>query len=326
MDGDWPDLEITFESGDGHGRNTDYKEGVLVALERLRSAGATLQGASISGTIVRRAVEHHNVDPSFSPKELPLPMPLIEVDLDVLRHALGDAGALVNGKPNSSGSSTRKMTLKLHLSSPAISADFLEKKLATGATAPLELELLADVVDVDNAMAIWASALEAGSRPARGRLRYLPSEAVSLDIRSSSGRNGALDVKLGVRSTQGPWTVEIDAPGADADANSLSALARDAAGGRYLVRQGWLPANPDSNGEIRDERFRTLANLKPVQVSGGSTPTPREWYVVAEIDTAPAIVQLQTAIFVHACALARAASRQVAGNEPQPKSGGAEQA
>lgn len=305
VEGAWPEFEITFESGDGRGRNTHYSEGVRLVLERLGDLGAVLVRARISSENVRQA----GVDPDFTPRGFALPVGLDGVDHDRLRRGIGHAGARVNSRPGSSGSTTRKMTLGVTLPQPARSLEDLAAVLVSGGEGALQLTMVESLATIDEAMRVWLAALEQASRPVRGSLRRISEEAVVLQSRESRARAGALDVRLGVRSGGEPWTVEINAPRAAAAADALSTVATDASGRRWLLRQGWLRANPDSDGDVRGERFRILSGLRPAQVSGGTTPTPRDWYIVAALEARADLIATQTADFVHACAMARALSR-----------------
>ena len=130
--------------------------------------------------------------------------------------------------------------------------------------------------------------------------------AVMYATRASSKRSGATDVHLGVHATGKPWAVEINAPLAAADGNGLATVAQNPAGERFLLRQGWLQSNPDSDGAIRDPLFGVLTGLPPAAVTGTTTPLPRTWYVVASLDATPDVVAAQTADFVLRCAQARA--------------------
>lgn len=125
----------------------------------------------------------------------------------------------------------------------------------------------------------------------------------------SDKREDATDVNLGIRTSGEPWTVEINAPKAAADANGTASVARDASGALFLVRQGRLRANKDSDGDILEERFRALSGLTPIPVADGDTRKAREWYIVAALDADDADIRRQTGDFVHACALARSRSR-----------------
>lgn len=320
--GAWPDFEITFESGDGKGRNGAYRHAVALVLSRLPKLGGTLMRAEITSKKILTA----GVNASFEPKRFLLPLKLDPaIDFLQLSKALGTAGGKVDSSPETSGSTTRRMTLAIRLSGAPVSLHMLEEHLAgvrvpgapdpaiaskgmpvPPASAPLVLE--DDLAVIDSAWGLWTAALEAGSRSVGGRLRFMDATAVVLASRSSLERVGATDIQLGVHASGAPWTLEINAPRKAADANGLATVARDASGNRFLLRQGWLQANPDSDGEVRGELFRKLTGLVPVQVSGETTPTPRQWYIVADLEQAPADVCAQTSDFVLRCAEARAAT------------------
>lgn len=320
--GAWPDFEVTFESGDGNGRNSAYRRAVAVVLSRLPKLGGTLMRAEITSTPILKA----GIDPSFEPERFPLPLKLASgMDFLKLSKGLGTAGGKVDSSPEASGNTTRRMTLAVRLSGSPVSLHALEEHLAGVRVPPvadggrgaetrpsrkasLPLVLEDDLAVIDSAWSKWIAALDAGSRSVGGRLRWMDATSVMHASRSSLKRVGAIDIQLGVHASGAPWTVEINAPRKAADANGLATVARDASGKHFLLRQGWLQANPDSDGEVRGELFRKLTGLVPVQVSGETTPTPREWYIVADLEQAPADVCAQTSDFVLRCAEARAAT------------------
>ena len=320
--GAWPDFEITFESGDGKGRNGAYRHAVALVLSRLPQLGGTLMRAGITSKKLLKA----GVDASFEPRRFPLPLKLDpEMDFLQLSKALGTAGSKVDSSPDTSGSTTRRMTLAVRLSAAPVSLHALEEHLA-GVRVPLvadgdrgtetrppwkaslPLVLEDDLAVIDSAWSKWIAALGEESRPIGSSLHWIDAHSVMYAPRCSVKRHEATDIHLGVRASGAPWTVEINAPRKAADANGLATVARDASGRRFLLRQGWLQANPDSDGDVRGELFRKLTGLVPVQVSGETTPTPRQWYVVADLEQAPADVCAQTSDFVLRCAEARAAT------------------
>lgn len=313
--GSWPQYDVIFESGDGRGRNSDYKRGVETVLSRLGARRALLLGARISSEKILRLAVTAGLEPQFSPKGFAFPLSLNGLDVGHLRRALGNAGALVGSKPGSSGNTTRRMTLSFSLPLPATSAADLEAELAADlapkadwsveAVSDVPLVMVGDLATIDEAMAGWRAALEAGSRSIANRLRWLPAEAIMMNTRPSAKRTGALDVELGVRASGAPWTVEINAPKAPADANGLASIARDVSGRLFLVRQGRLRANSGSNGDVREAEFQILSGLSPAEINGGDAPRARTWYVVADLSAPPDEVRRSTADFVHSCARAR---------------------
>ena len=134
--GEWPAFEITFESADGNGRNTDYNRGVELVLARLAAMDATLESARISSDLVEKRVAGGGLDPGFTPRDYVLPLPLRGADPAHLRLALGYSGALINSKPGSSGSTTRRLTLGVTVPAPVLSASQLELLTARPVNAP----------------------------------------------------------------------------------------------------------------------------------------------------------------------------------------------
>lgn len=306
-------VEITFESGDGNGRNPRYRKAVALVLERLAGVGATLVGARISSRTLPA-----DVPPSFSVRRFPFPVALAGVDDPAaLAKALGTAGSRVGTLSDQKGSATRRMTLSLEF--PARTGDLkaLEEVLAgcriwppTGSSRTRRAVVLEpDLGVVDRAWDVWTASLEGASRPLGSGLRWLDEAAVAYTSSPSGKRSGRPDIHLGVRPEGAPWSVSIHAPRLAADANGLSAVGRSQDGRRLLLRQGWLKAPDEGGGDIRGDRFRSLTGLDPVEVTGGGTPTPRDWYVVADLDDAPAAIAADTADFVLRCEEARSAAR-----------------
>jgi hypothetical protein len=310
--GEWPQLEVTFESGDGRGRNTDYKPGLDAVLSRLAMLDAVLVGARITSEPLNRRVAEVGTDPTFVPTGMTLPLRVSSVDPVRLRRAIGNAGGRVDSAPDTSGSTTRRTTLDVTLGGSPIALGEIELMLAgrTAVGAPA-LQMLTDIVSVDAAIAVWLAALEEGARPLTASLRWSSSDAFTFSSAPSSRRSGAVDVQLGVRTTGEPWSAEINAPATAGDSSGLSNVARDASGRKYLLRQGWLRANPDSAGDVRDDRFRTLSGLTPVVVTGAPSRIRRDWYVVADLGQSTEVIRAQTGAFTHACNRARLSSRGV---------------
>lgn len=310
--GEWPAFEVTFESADGHGRNTDYNIGVEHVLARLGKLGASLVGTRISSAkLLTRAIED-GVDPGFTPAGVELPLDLSTgIKPRDLRLAIGRAGAKVDSPEGTSGNTTRRMTLQVELPSPPMDLVAVRAWLAgEGDSQPHgTLTLLDDLAELDKAWERWIGALATGSRLQTRKRRWLLAESVLYLQSPSDKRENVTDVSLGIRTTGEPWAVEINAPKAAADANGTASVARDAVGALFLVRQGRLRPNKDSDGEILEDRFGALSGLTPIPVTGGGTPKTREWYIVAALDADEAEIRRQTGDFVHACALARSRSK-----------------
>lgn len=322
VEGAWPRFEVTFESKDGHGRNSHYEQGFELVLERLSALNATLIEARITSDRVM-ALAAGGEDTSFQPAGMVLPAGLQDQSASTLRRALVLAGSRIGVTATGNGNTTRRMTITVELAGGALTLLELEERLAGSEVAPPRetadptmpqqtlsppLSLVTDLEIVDAALAEWRDVLRSGSRPLTTALRWIDGEGFGFRCDASKRRPDAVDTRIGVRQTGAPWTVEINSPRIAADANGLSSIATDQNGRRVLVRQGRLQKNPDSDGEISGERFRSLSGLAPVAVTGESTPQPREWFVVADLEASPAQIRASTARFVHACAAARARS------------------
>lgn len=303
-----PGFEITFESGDGRGRNSQYAAGVEIVLERLSNVDATLTRAQITSDPVMKLVLEKGIDPSFEPRAFPFPLRLRSAESVKLRKALGTAGGRIESDQASGGNNTRKMTLSVTLPGPVRGAADLELALA-GRLAVQSLEMMSELSDIDKALDEWLEALRQGSRPdSRNRL-WMSEEMVMLKASPSGKRANAFDVHLGVHSKGRPWSVEVNAPRAAADPNGLVSVATRADGRRFVIRQGRLRPNPDSDGEVEGAKFRRLSGLEPVIVTGAVSKIARAWYVVADIDGSAEEIRRQTGEFVHACARARLLSK-----------------
>lgn len=165
--GEWPAFEVTFESADGHGRNTDYNIGVEHVLARLGELGARLVGTRISSAnLLARAIEA-DVDPGFTPAgfELPLDLSTGPRPRD-LRLAIGRAGARVDSPEGASGNTTRRMTLQVELPTPPLDLACLRAWLAGAGDGQPDgaLTLLDDLPALDRAWERWIGALATGSR------------------------------------------------------------------------------------------------------------------------------------------------------------------
>lgn len=309
--GEWPTFEVTFASGDGHGRNSEYAAGVEQVLENAAGLGARLMSAKISSARVETD-EAAGREGFFIPDGVELPLDLAALDdFRNLRLALGRNGARVKSKLGGNGNTTRRMTLAIEVTTPAMTAAEFGVLLGggDGESTGTTLHLLDSLTAIDAGWERWMAALDAGSRGLAGRKRWLLAEAVMYRPRQSRKRSGATDIELGVRPSGKPWTVEINAPRAQDDEMGLASVARSPAGRLFLIRQGRLGANRDSDGGILETRFRALSGLAPVRVTGGNARSPRDWYIVAALDASPEVIRAQTGDFVQACARARSLSK-----------------
>lgn len=72
--GEGRDFEVTFESGDGNGRNTQYREGLAIVLERLAALDGVLVDARITADGIEKRLRGDA--PNFSPRGYGLPLAL----------------------------------------------------------------------------------------------------------------------------------------------------------------------------------------------------------------------------------------------------------
>jgi hypothetical protein len=159
--------------------------------------------------------------------------------------------------------------------------------------------------DIVRAFRRWQSAL---LKPADyiGPIGWLPEEQIAVaaygDAPPGKLKNKAA---LGVDPDGTDWAVQINIPAAPATENGLSAVARDTEGNLYLLRQGRLQSNNQSD-LVSEEDFRQLSGLSPVAAYFGDTPARRAWYVVTQITDDEAEMRGNTAGFVKICADIRA--------------------
>ncbi|RYD86019.1 MAG: hypothetical protein EOP84_00395 [Verrucomicrobiaceae bacterium] len=137
-------FEITFESGDGKGRNSDYTQGVELIIRRLVDRHATLLGGFVNSSAANRLKIDVGLDVNLYPDDFVFPLKLArELDASSIRRSLGRAGALVGKPPKGSGNTTKRITLGIALpDGTEISADELEMELASLPAKPFQPEAL----------------------------------------------------------------------------------------------------------------------------------------------------------------------------------------
>jgi hypothetical protein len=129
-----------------------------------------------------------------------------------------------------------------------------------------------------------------------------------------SAEDGDLQgMELGVDPAGRYWAVQINEPRIAGDFNSLSGIAMDAVGKRFLVRQGFLRPSPRKTPTIKGDEFIARTGLLPVNVGAEGLAARRRWFKVCELDVGAEQIVVQTSRFVDRCAEARAS---VAANEP----------
>ena len=166
------------------------------------------------------------------------------------------------------------------------------------------IQLVTSQAEADAAFHRWTEALLAGST--RSGYGWIIEGRNVVFSNYGHGAPGALDneVMLGADPAYANGAVKIVHPDtAQRDKGKLTAIGRDAAGRRLLLRQGWLKRNNLSR-EVRED-FADLTGLTPVAVNVAGVPSERQWFVVADLDAEPTAMLAQTGDFALACIRAR---------------------
>ncbi|RYE55962.1 MAG: hypothetical protein EOP20_09570, partial [Hyphomicrobiales bacterium] len=122
---------------------------------------------------------------------------------------------------------------------------------------------------------------------------------------------GKIDIELWVGESEHA-AVQINEPNDPTKENGLAAIAFDAEGRRYVVRQAFLRKN-NASPAVRDGEFARLTELSPADVRRGTAKASRRWHVVTRLDGAPGCdIRSATATFVERCWHARLAAAGIA--------------
>lgn len=159
------------------------------------------------------------------------------------------------------------------------------------------LQLVSDPQLSKTSFARWLGHLVEGSEE-RGSTRWLCNEGVFFNQHSSGAHK--VGVELGLDPTGKAWAVQINEPEITGGVNSLSAIAVDQSGARYLLRQGRLQANTRRAVPVNGEDFARMTGLEPATVEG-IPGEKRDWYIVAVLDEPAQAIRRKTAIFVERC-------------------------
>ncbi|MEA3044675.1 MAG: 5-methylcytosine-specific restriction enzyme [Sphingomonadales bacterium] len=152
--------------------------------------------------------------------------------------------------------------------------------------------------------AAWRQSLQAGAVQ-KGSLLWLLEGAIVMRP-SKSGRTPDADrMELGVDPLGRFWAVQINEPRIAGDHNSLSAIGVDAAGGRLLLRQGFLRPNEPGGHTISGAEFVSRTGLAPIAVEAADLAARRQWFRVCSLDSTSEEMRLATGAFVDRCAAAR---------------------
>lgn len=164
--------------------------------------------------------------------------------------------------------------------------------------------LVTEMSESEGGFRDWLAALTSqGEQRSRSRW-WIPSERLMLSLEPPFSPQGALPkiIALAHDGTGERWTVQINLPTTPGTVNGLSGIAFDTSNRRWLLRQGFLRPNRDSD-EVKGEDFRLGSGLTPVQVDVPSGN--REWYRVALLDAEIPGICRDTSRFVARCAEAR---------------------
>lgn len=173
------------------------------------------------------------------------------------------------------------------------------------AIAMPQLNLVTSDAEVRSAFRRWQSAL-LGPAEFEGDNGWLPDEqfAVSAYGHAPAGNLGD-KTSLGIEPFGDNWAVQINVPKSPSTENGLSAIATDKHGSLYLLRQGRLQLNNQSQF-IQEDDFKAFSGLTPAEVWMGDNPASRLWYVVTPITEDDGEMRRNTGEFVKICAQVRA--------------------
>lgn len=177
------------------------------------------------------------------------------------------------------------------------------------------LRLLTDGDEVRRQLARWRDILLDGSIE-RSSGNWVPEGLFVM--RPGHTEEGLIQTELGDDPTGKSWLVRINEAREPGSPNTLSAIATDANGRSYLLRQGMLRKNSEGDVGVSAAEFAARTGLKPVEVERSATGIERDWFLVAALDEGPELIRRVTADFVRACAVAR---RGTAAHRSAPPAG-----
>ncbi|WP_027145800.1 hypothetical protein [Mesorhizobium sp. WSM3626] len=148
----------------------------------------------------------------------------------------------------------------------------------------------------------WRAAVLEGSIARKG-IRWVPDSPFV--VRVVKAPDGRIRTELGHDPSGKNWTVEINEARQTGNPNSLSAVAVDAQGRSYLLRQGLLRKNGETEKGVSPSAFASRTGLTPVNVEVSPTGIERAWFLVAALEEKSDLIRKMTGRFVRACALAR---------------------
>lgn len=307
-EGQGRDFSIVFKSRGGSGDvalNRDYMPGLKVLLSRLASIDTVIKAVTLDSGPARTAIAAG----TMSAAQVRIPetsgLVLAKLDTDELCNHISRQQKNINvtgavrktaGK-SAGGNGTRR--IRLEISIPDLwSAKGLEAFLRYGHTltdqsSPMKL---ADT-DWKEGFMSWQATLRTGVKVGKDSY-YFPSENVRVAI-GPRLVDGVPVTRLGTGRTGKDWIVEINPPNIPGEEHGLAAVAIDASGRRWLLRQGVLHKNRLSDRIDRD--FGALTGLRPVDVKDAKRP----WYPVELLESVATSLPYGTLEFARRCAFAR---------------------
>lgn len=181
-----------------------------------------------------------------------------------------------------------------------------------GLSAP-KIKLLGDDVETREHFARWRGHLEASAVVKNG-VRWVSDGPFVMLV--STMTDGRIRTELGQDPLGKSWAVEINEPRVAGDPNSASGIGLDLNGRPYLLRQGLLRKNAQSDAYISSEDFAIRTGLQPLNVEAPASLIERDWFLVAALDEEPSLVRAMTARFINACMAARDPSSSLADSPP----------
>lgn len=167
--------------------------------------------------------------------------------------------------------------------------------------------LLTNPAEINAAFSIWRTALmEDGEW--RGDGWWLPEQRIVVGNRNdrTTPEFGEF-VVLGTDPTGENVTVQLNEPQQYGNENPLSGVVRDGSGRLYLVRQGVLHRNAQSD-RVDGALFAERTRLAPIPVLIGAANAKRSWFIVTPLDVPGPEIRRNIAAFVDLCSLARGAA------------------
>jgi len=167
-----------------------------------------------------------------------------------------------------------------------------------------KLTLITDDATSRGAFAEWRQCLVDGA-VRKGSLFWVLEGGIVMRPKRSGRAPDQDGMELGIDPTGRSWAVQINEPRIAGDHNSLSAIAIDAGGERFLLRQGFLRPNVPGGFTISGTEFVSRTGLPPAPVEAEGLAARRLWFRVCSLDSGTEEMRRATSRFVDRCAAAR---------------------